>query len=54
MKKLIFVLAVLFSTSLFSCGNSTETTEVVDSTVVDTVEVVDTVVVDTTTVDTVA
>ena len=54
MKKLIFVLAVLFSTSLFSCGNSTETTEVVDSTVVDTVEVVNTVVGDTTIVDTVA
>lgn len=47
MKKLIFVLAVLFSTSLFSCGNSTKTTEVVDSTVVDTVEVIDTTTVDT-------
>lgn len=47
MKKLIFVLAVLFSTSLFSCGNSTKTTEVVNSTVVDTVEVVDTTTVDT-------
>lgn len=47
MKKLIFVLTVLFSTSLFSCGNSKETTEIIDSTVVDTVEVVDTTIVDT-------
>ena len=54
MKKLIFVLAVLFSTSLFSCGNLSETTETPDTTMVDSVEVVDTVTNDTVSVDTVA
>lgn len=51
MKKLIYVLAVIFSTVMFSCGKAETTAEVNDT--VDTV-MMDTVVVDTVMVDTVA
>lgn len=44
MKKLIYVLAVMFSVTMFSCGQTTETT----------VDTVDTVVSDSVMVDTVA
>lgn len=55
MKKLVLLLAVVFSASLFSCGNSEKAAEATDSVaVVDSVEVVDTVAVDTAAVDTAA
>ncbi len=42
MKKLVLLLAVVFSASLFSCGNSEKAAEATDSVaVVDSVEVVD-------------
>lgn len=53
MKKLVLLLAVVFSVSLFSCGNSAKTEQAADSVAADTtavVEVVDSVV----TVDSVA
>lgn len=49
MKKLVLLLAVVFSASLFSCGNSEKAAEATDS-----VAVVDTVAVDTAAVDTAA
>lgn len=36
MKKLVLLLAVVFSVSLFSCGNAEATTEAADSAAVDT------------------
>lgn len=58
MKKLVLVLAVAFSASLFSCGNKAENAaEAVDSTEVEAVEetaaVVDTLTNDTVATDTV-
>ncbi|MCF0204765.1 MAG: hypothetical protein HUK12_05655 [Muribaculaceae bacterium] len=55
MKKLVLLLAVVFSVSLFSCGNGEATTEAVDSVAaVEETAVVDTVAVDTVAADTVA
>ena len=45
MKKLVLMLAVVFSASLFSCGNKAENTEVAAD-AVDTVEVVEAAVVE--------
>lgn len=55
MKKLVLLLAVVFSVSLFSCGNA-EKAEAVDTAAVDTtaVEAVDSAAADTAAVDTVA
>ena len=48
MKKLVLMLAVVFSASLFSCGNSDKKAEATDSAAVDTAIVVEeTVAVDT-------
>lgn len=48
MKKLLIAFAILFSATLFSCGNSEKNTESVDS-----VGVVDSTVVDTIAIDTI-
>lgn len=54
MKKLVLLLAVVFSVSLFSCGNAEATTEAADSAAVDTAAVADTAAaVDTAAVDSV-
>ena len=53
MKKLVLLLAVVFSVSLFSCGGAA-TTETTDATATETVEAVDTTAADTTAADTVA
>ena len=55
MKKLVLLLAVVFSVSLCSCGNE-EKAEAVDTTAVDTtaVEAVDSAAADTAAADTVA
>ena len=55
MKKLVLLLAVVFSASLFSCGNA-EKAEATDSVAADTaaVEAVDSAAADTAAVDTVA
>lgn len=52
MKKLVLLLAVVFSASLFSCGNKAE--NAADTVAADTVATVDTVVADTVAADTVA
>lgn len=39
MKKLVLMLAVVFSASLFSCGNSDKKAEATDSVAADSVEV---------------
>lgn len=44
MKKLVLLLAVVFSVSLFSCGGSDKAAEATDSVAADTVEVVETAV----------
>lgn len=59
MKKLVLVLAVVFSASLFSCGNSEKAAEATDATPVEevveeTVVAVDSVVADSAAVDSVA
>jgi len=60
MKKLVLMLAVVFSASLFSCGNSDKAAAATDSVATDTVvaavveEVVDTANADTTVVAAVA
>lgn len=60
MKKLVLVLAVVFSTSLFSCSNSEKAAEAADATPVEevveetVVETVDSVAPDTVAVDSVA
>jgi len=54
MKKLVLLLAVVFSASLFSCGNSEQKAEATDSVAADTIVAVEeTVAVDTTANDTV-
>ncbi|HIT16742.1 MAG TPA: entericidin [Candidatus Avimuribaculum pullicola] len=53
MKKLVLLLAVVFSVSLFSCGGAA-TTENTDAAATETVEAVDTTAADTTAADTVA
>lgn len=54
MKKLVLMLAVVFSASLFSCGNSDKQAEATDSAAVDTIVATEVVeAVDTTTNDTV-
>lgn len=45
MKKLVLLLAVVFSVSLFSCGGSDKAAEATDSVAADTVEVVEAAVV---------
>lgn len=52
MKKLLFAFAILFSTIMFSCGNTETSTKTIDS--IDSIENVDTVIVDTIDVDTIA
>ncbi len=42
MKKLVLLLAVVFSASMFSCGTSDKAANTTDSVVVETVEVVET------------
>jgi hypothetical protein len=57
MKKLVFLLAVAFSVSMFSCGGSEKAAEATDSVAADTVaveEVQETVAVDSVAADTVA
>ena len=56
MKKLVLLLAVVFSASLFSCGNAEKAAEAADSTAVveETVEVVDSVAADSVAADTTA
>ncbi len=55
MKKLVLLLAVVFSVSLFSCGNKANSEASADSTAVDTAVVVETVTVsDTIVADSVA
>ena len=56
MKKLVLLLAVVFSVSLFSCGGAKTTEETVDTVAADTVavEAVDSVAADTVAADTVA
>lgn len=57
MKKLVFLLAVAFSVSMFSCGGSekaAEATDTVDTTAVAVEEVQETVAVDSVAADTVA
>ncbi len=56
MKKLVLLLAVVFSVSLISCGGAKTEAAAADSVEVaaDTVEVVDTTVADTVAADTVA
>ena len=56
MKKLVLLLAVVFSASLFSCGNSEKAAEATDSVAVveETVEVVDSVAADSVATDSVA
>ena len=55
MKKLVLLLAVVFSVSLFSCGGSDKAAEAVDTVAVEeVVEVVDTTVVDSLATDTAA
>lgn len=44
MKKLVLLLAVVFSASLFSCGNSDKQAEATDSVVADTIVAVEAVV----------
>lgn len=44
MKKLVLLLAVAFSASLFSCGSSDKKAEVADSAALDSATVVETVV----------
>lgn len=45
MKKLVLLLAVVFSVSLFSCGNKANSEATADSTAVDSAVVVETVAV---------
>lgn len=55
MKKLVLLLAVVFSASLFSCGGEKKAEATTDSTAVDTVateQVVDTTAADTAAADT--
>ncbi len=55
MKKLVLLLAVVFSVSLFSCGGSDKAAEAVDTVAVEeVVEVVDTTAVDSVAADSVA
>ena len=55
MKKLVLLLAVVFSASLFSCGNKADNAAATDSVAADTVATVDTVAaVDTMAADTLA
>ena len=55
MKKLVLLLAVVFSVSLFSCGNKANSEASADSTAVDSAVVVETVSVsDTVVMDSVA
>lgn len=55
MKKLVLLLAVVFSVSLFSCGNKANSEAAADSTAIDTAVVVETVSVsDTVVADSVA
>lgn len=52
MKHLVFVLAIVFAASLYSCGTSDKTNvQEVDSTAIVDSAVVDTTMVDTTVVD---
>ncbi len=46
MKKLVLLLAVVFSASLFSCGNSNQEAAATDSVAADTVVAVDTIAAD--------
>ncbi len=54
MKKLVLLLAVVFSVSLFSCGGAATTENTDDAAATETVEAVDTTAADTTAADTVA
>ncbi len=54
MKKLVLLLAVVFSASLFSCGSSDKKAEAADSAVVEEVAVEEVVVADTAAADTTA
>ena len=54
MKKLVLLLAVVFSASLFSCGGEKKTDAAADSVAADSVEAVDTTAADTTAADTAA
>ena len=54
MKKLVLLLAVVFSASLFSCGSSDKKAEAADSAVVEEVAVEEVVVADSVPADSVA